>query len=104
MTFNKKIITSYGVEASFWEIVETHLNFKTKTITVILAGYFNEKAYLENKNPLEGKIYSNRINKENKTEEEIKQETKIFDSLESDRNSLAKISEDFIKKYIVDFQ
>jgi hypothetical protein len=104
MTFNKKILTSYGVEASFWEIIETHINFKTKTINVILAGYYNEKAYFDNKNPLEGKVYSNRVKKENKTEEEINKESEIFDSLDINNRPLAQVSEDFIKKYIVELQ
>lgn len=104
MIFNKKLPTSFGVEASIWEIIETHINFKTKTITVILAGYFNEESRLENKNPLEGKLFSNRTDKKDKSNDEIKIEDEIFDSLEISKNPLTKVSEDFIKKYIVDFQ
>lgn len=104
MIFNKKIPTSYGVEASLWEIIETHVNFKTKTINVILAGYFDEKAYKSGGIPLEGKVFSNKSDKKDKTQEELKKENNIFDSLELDKNPLIKASEDFIKKYIIDFQ
>lgn len=103
MIFNKKINTSYGVEASLWEIVETVVNTKTKTITVILAGYFDEQAYNDKKNPLEGKAFSNRINKENKTKEELEIESKIFESLQVDKLPIIEVATNFINKYIEDF-
>ena len=103
MIFNKKLSTSFGVEASLWEIVETVINTKTKTITVILAGYFDEQAYNDNKNPLEGKAFCNRVNKENKTKEESQIESDIFDSLKVDKLPVEEVATNFINKYIKDF-
>jgi len=103
MIFNKKLETSYGVDASLWEIVETIINTKNKTITVILAGYVDEQAYNNKKNPLEGKAFSNRANKENKTKEEVEIESEIFDSLQIDKLPVAEVAVNFINKYIKDF-
>ncbi len=44
-----------GVE--WWVVVETNINWLTETAHVTLAGWVNERAYLDGKQPIDSKSY-----------------------------------------------
>jgi hypothetical protein len=46
--------TNYGVSATYWKIIETNINYLSKNSRVVVAGYIDQKARDNGKEPLAG--------------------------------------------------
>lgn len=54
----KSVETNFGINASYWHIIETHVFWKTMRAEVILAGYFDEKSRRDGKDYLSTKKFN----------------------------------------------
>lgn len=54
----KSIETNFGINASYWHIIETHVFWKTMRAEVILAGYLDETSRREGKDYLTTKSFN----------------------------------------------
>ena len=46
-----KPVDSIGIDAEYWKIIETNINYLTKNSHVTMAGYISEQTRLDGKNP-----------------------------------------------------
>jgi len=58
MALLKKIYTedNTGIYAEYWKVSEINSNWLTDKIEIVLSGFFNQEARVDNKNPLSKKI------------------------------------------------
>ncbi len=58
MALSKDISTQYGVNASYWRVIDVRLNVANKFAEVLVGGYLSAEARADNKLPLQTLVFS----------------------------------------------
>lgn len=58
MALQKELPTLYGVNASYWRIIELGVNYQYKIAKIRIAGYLNKEARDNNSTPLDIKAFN----------------------------------------------